>query len=196
MEGGESPSARHPLGGHHARLRHRHQGTVLGEGTGLRAADADRCAGDGINEAQAALATNHEAILGIAALKQLDLIVDGKTGVAYVQPHSGPRARQHNRLGAIFAPGHASDDLVAFVLDGSPAYEAGIRNGDVLLKIGNLDATKWPTDPAVLPLSRFWARPAGDKLDLTLKRGSETLQKTVVLKDILGEKLPASGPKK
>ena len=83
--------------------------------------------------------------------------MDGKTGVAYVQPHPGPRAPyQHNRLGAIFAPGDASDDLVAFVLDGSPAYEAGIRNGDVLLKIGDLDATKWQTDPAVLPLSRFW----------------------------------------
>jgi hypothetical protein len=139
------------------------------------------------NEAQAALgSTNNEAILGIAALKQLDLIVDGKRGVAYAQSHSGPQPPyQHNRLGAVFAP-DGGDDLVAYVAAGGPAAEAGIRNGDVLLKIGDLDATKWQTDPAVLPLSRFWNRPAGEKLGLTLKRGAETLKKTVVLRDILG----------
>ena len=137
------------------------------------------------NEAQAALgSTNNEAILGIAALKQLDLIVDGKRGIAWVQPHAGPQPPyQHNRLGAVFAPGE-SDDLAASVATGSPAYEAGIRNGDVLLKIGDLDVTKWQTDPAVLPLSRFWNRPAGEKLELTLKRGAETLKKTVMLRDI------------
>ncbi len=150
------------------------------------------------NEAQAALgSTNNEAILGIAALKQLDLIVDGKRGIAYAQPHPGPQPPyQHNRLGAVFAP-DGVDDLTAHVADASPAAEAGIRNGDVLLKIGELDATKWQTDPAVLPLSRFWNRPAGEKLELTLKRGAETLKKIVVLRDILGsEKALAYGAQK
>jgi PDZ domain/Aspartyl protease len=150
------------------------------------------------NESQAELgSTNNEAILGIAALKQLDLIVDGNHGIAYVQPRPGPQPPyQHNRLGAVFAPGD-SDDFAAHVATGSPAAEAGILNGDVLLKIGDLDVTKWQTDPAVLPLSRFWNRPAGEKLELTLKRGGETLKKTVVLKDILGpEKSSASEKQK
>ncbi len=64
---------------------------------------------------------------------------------------------------------------MADVADESPAYEAGIRNDDVLLKIGELDATKWRTDPKVLPLSRFWNSPAGTKLELTLKRGDREL---------------------
>ena len=119
---------------------------------------------------------------------------------AYFHPKQGPRAPyQHNRLGAVFVPGDAkSDDLVASrVWTAARLMRRGVRNGDVLLKIGGSDATKWRTDTGGAVAVAFWARPAGNKLDLTLKRGSETLQKTVVLKDILGpEKMPASGPQK
>jgi C-terminal processing protease CtpA/Prc len=58
-------------------------------------------------------------------------------------------------MGAVFTPpGLQGDDLVARVVDGSPAHEAGIRNADVLLRVGELDATKWRTDPAVNPFTR------------------------------------------
>ena len=60
-----------------------------------------------------------------------------------------------------------------------------VRNGDVLLRIGNLDVTKWRTDPTVLPLSRFWEQPAGTRLDLTLRRGEQVLKINVPLRDIL-----------
>lgn len=140
------------------------------------------------NSAEMSVAsTQLEASLGLAALKRLDLIVDGKQGVAYVRPRtSAPLPYEHNRLGAVFVPRHPqASDLVASVADGSPAAEAGIRNGDVLLKIGELDVTTWRTDPTILPLSRFWMRPAGTKLKLGLKRGTETLQLTVALRKIL-----------
>jgi hypothetical protein len=145
------------------------------------------------NVAQRAMgAPGFEASLGLAALKRLDLIIDGALGIAYLRPNSGPPPPyDHNRLGAVFAPPNAqSEYLTAFVLTGSPAYEAGIRNGDVLLKVGNLDATKWRTDRRVLPLSRFWERPPGTRLELTLKRGTEKFKATPVLRHILG---PDSG---
>jgi hypothetical protein len=128
-----------------------------------------------------------DASLGLAALKQLDFILDGKKNVAYLRLKPGPRpAYQHNRLGAIFVPADLEkDDLIGQVVDGGPAFAAGIRTGDLLLKIGDLDATKWRTDPNVLPLTRFWEKPAGTRLELTVKRGNETLTKTAVLKDIL-----------
>lgn len=140
------------------------------------------------NSAEMSVAsTQLEASLGLAALKRLDLIVDGKQGVAYLRPkRTPPPPYEHNRLGAVFVPrDQQGNDLVASVVDGSPAAEAGIRNGDVLLKIGELDVTNWRTDPAILPLSRFWMRPAGTKLNLGLKRGSETLKVTVILKQII-----------
>ena len=126
-----------------------------------------------------------DARLGLAALKRVDLIVDGLFGIAYLQPKKTPApAYEYNRLGAVFAPRNLqSDDLVAHVLDGSPAYEAGIRNGDILLKVDGHDVTNWRTangknhDP--------WAQPAGTKLKLTLKRGDKTFTTTAVLRNIL-----------
>jgi hypothetical protein len=133
---------------------------------------------------------------GMAALKRLDVIVDGKHGVAYLHPkETPPPPYKHNRLGAIFMPQDLQhEDLLAHVAPATPAWEAGIRDGDALLRIGTLDATKWRTDPEVLPLTRFWSRPAGTKHQLTLRRGPQEYQVEVVLRDILTPKstTPAS----
>lgn len=136
---------------------------------------------------QAMGAPGFEASLGLAALKRLDLVVDGDLGIAYLRPIATPPARyEHNRLGAVFVPADMQGgDLVARVLNGSPAYEAGIRTGDVLLKLGDLDVTKWRTDPTILPLSRFWEGPPGTALEFTLKRGTRTVKPTAVLRQIL-----------
>ena len=98
-----------------------------------------------------------QATLGFAALKRLEVIIDGKRGIAYLRPRQTPALpHEHDRLGAAFIPRDPqNDDLVAHVADESPAYEAGIRNDDVLLKIGELDATKCRTDPKVLPLAEI-----------------------------------------
>ena len=131
--------------------------------------------------------SQYESRFGLAALKRMDFIVDGRKGIAYVRPKKTPPPPcEHNRLGAVFVPrDDQNDDLIAHVVAGSPAHEAGIRNGDVLLKIADLDVTRWRADPAVLPLSRFWQEPAGTKLRLTLRRGNETPEISVLLRDIL-----------
>lgn len=128
-----------------------------------------------------------EATLGFAALKRLDIVIDGKHGLAYLRPRgTPPLLYEHNRLGAVFVPLNLkSDDLLARVINDSPAFEAGIRDGDVLLRIGNLDCTKWRTDPNVLPLSRFCEGSAGSQLELTLRRGDKILKAIPVLRNIL-----------
>ncbi len=141
------------------------------------------------NVAEQAMGTpGFEASLGLAALKRLDLIIDGELGIAYVRPKTTTSPPyEHNRLGAVFAPRDTDGvDLIAHVIDGSPAYEAGVRSGDVLLKVGDLDVTKWRTDPTVLPLSRFWERPPGTKTELILKRGAQTIKAKPALRRILG----------
>jgi len=131
--------------------------------------------------------TKYEATLGLAALKRLDIVIDGKRGIAYLRPKKTPSLPyDHNRIGAVFVPRNLqSDDLVAHVVSSSPAYEAGIRSDDVLLKIGELDTTKWRTDPNILPFSRFFNSPAGTKLELTLKRRDKIFTTTAVLRNIL-----------
>ena len=128
-----------------------------------------------------------EATLGLAALKRLDIVIDGKHGLAFLRPKdNSPMPYEYNHLGAVFVPQNLkSDDLVAHVTDSSPATEAGIRNGDILLKIGELDCTEWRTNPEVLPLSRFFESQAGTKLELTLKRGGKIFKVTATLRNIL-----------
>jgi membrane-associated protease RseP (regulator of RpoE activity) len=129
----------------------------------------------------------NEAILGLAALKRLEVIVDVGNGVAYVRPkNTVPSPYDHNRLGAVFVPRDLrSSDLVARVAEDSPAWKAGVRDGDLLLKVDGSAATTWRADPAVLELVQFWQRPAGSEFKLTLKRGRKTFDARVVLRDIL-----------
>jgi len=145
------------------------------------------------NQTEAAMDPQFEASLGLAALKRLDMVIDGKQGIVYVRPKTTPPlSYQHNRLGAVFVPHDLqSDDLIAHVVDGSPAYEAGIRNGDILLKEGERDVTNW-RDPSVKINTPFREQPAGTKLELTLKRGDKIFKTTAVLRNIL----PPDSPKK
>jgi Aspartyl protease len=130
---------------------------------------------------------NCDAIFGLYVFKQRNLIVDGKSGWVDMCPikHSSD-GYAYNLLGAVFAPKdlERTDDLVAHVIKDSPSYRAGIRDGDVLVKIGLLNVTKWRTDPTILPLSRFWSQPAGTKLKLTLNRGDKEFETTVTLEEL------------
>ena len=130
------------------------------------------------------------AVIGMAALRRLDLVVDGRDGSAYVRPSQASTAGyDHNRMGAVFTPAETqSSDLVATVAANSPAEQSGVRNGDVLLKIDSLDVTPWRTQPGILPLARFWSSPAGTRLTLSVRRSGKTIVIPVVLRDILRPK--------
>lgn len=126
----------------------------------------------------------YQATLGLVALERLDLIVDGKAGVAYVHARTGPfRPYPYNRAGAVFTlrdPGKSKSDLVAHVLEGSPAYDAGIRTGDVVTAFDG----KSPRNGSGGPMTVSRTSPAGTKLELTLKRGTNTFTATMVLRDL------------
>lgn len=73
--------------------------------------------------------------------------------------------------------------MLAQVVEDGPAHLAGVRNGDVLLRIGEAVISKWTADG--VPLYQFWERPPGTPLDLTVKRGEEIMNLRVVLQEIL-----------
>lgn len=130
-----------------------------------------------------------DAILGLNALSCFSWIVDGATGKIYIKPNDSTRIPEnydYNRLGAVFVPHdiRKSNALIAHVVDPGPAYSAGIRDGDVLLKIDDLDVTGWRTDPSVMPLSRFWEQPAGTKLNLVLMRNGKKQEVIATLQEI------------
>jgi hypothetical protein len=129
------------------------------------------------------LGNQYEGTIGLAALKRLDLIIDGANGVAYWKPRrSRPAPYHHNRLGAVFVPTAThTNQAVARVTEGGPAFAAGVRNGDVLMQVDDVKVTSWNDGW----LSRF-GKPAGTKLKLALKRDGETFQTTAVLREIVG----------
>jgi hypothetical protein len=132
--------------------------------------------------------TNTVAMLGMEALKRFDLVIDGKKGFAYLHPKEGPPPPyEYNRLGAVFAPPDLqSENLVARVVAGSPAWEAGIRPGDVLTRVGNMDVRNWRKDLNVV--SRLWTllrQPPGTKLEIAVMRGEKQIIVQPVLRQIL-----------
>jgi len=165
-------------------------GIVAGEESWARQLSLGPLSLTGVPVSQASLteqrmATNYAATLGLVALERLDLIVDGKAGAAYVRPRQGPfRPVPYNRAGMVFVPIDPSNSIKgeskAVVLEGGPAYQAGIRDGDMPLKLGNQWRTNWTTTPT------FLARklPAGSKMELTLERGKKTFTTEVVLRDL------------
>jgi predicted aspartyl protease len=139
---------------------------------------------------QGVLFRHSDAVLGVSVLRRLEFIIDGRKGALYTRPITSSSGQyDYNRLGAVFVPKDPDkgDDLVAHVVEGSPAYRAGIRNGDILLQIGAIDATNRRTNPHILPLNRFWSQTAGTKHELTLKRNDQQFETTVTL-----EELPAA----
>jgi hypothetical protein len=128
------------------------------------------------------LGAAYQGTLGLAALKRLKCIADGKSGFAYLQPASGrPPLYDHNRLAAMFGPTEGNtNQAVAVVVEGGPAYDAGVRNGDILLQVDGIDITGW--SPSWL--NRFHL-PAGTKVRLKLQRSGRVFSTTATLREIL-----------
>jgi len=130
-----------------------------------------------------------DATFGMDALKRVDFIVDGPGRVAYLRPrHDAPPEFGQNRLGAVFIPPDPSKDepLIAHVIEGSPAYRAGIRNGDVLLRINRFGISHWRTVPRDMSVFGFWNAPVGSIFDLTLQRWGREFTTTVILRELIG----------
>jgi hypothetical protein len=135
----------------------------------------------------------HVATLGLCALRRASWVIDGRNGRLYFQSHGppqGPNNYEYNRLGAVFIPrADQGDELLAQVFEGGPAYRAGIRTGDILLRINDLDAAAWRTDPRIQRPGKFWSSPAGTVLHLGLQRQDKTFDATIILEDIFPARL-------
>ena len=127
-----------------------------------------------------------EAVLGIEALKHFDIVFDLINGKIYLKgrPYSLENFR-YNRLGAIFLPlSLESDRLVGHVLRNTPAYRAGLRSGDILKKVDNIDMTRWRTDPEIWKKD-FWEAKPGTKYIIEVERNQKEFSVPVILEEIL-----------
>jgi hypothetical protein len=138
------------------------------------------------------------AQIGLYGLTRLELVVDGRQNHAYVRAKQDySRKYDYNRAGVVFLPADSqSADLRANVLDGGPAYEAGLRNGDRLLSVEGRDVAGWRTDPnGWMSNTSTFEQPAGTKVRLTVRRDAQPMDVAIVLQELLPvEATPASRP--
>lgn len=134
---------------------------------------------------------NQDAVLALAALSRLDFVVDGPHNLAYLRAkRTSHSSYTYNRLGAVFvATTEHPRQGVAMVVDGSPAYDAGIRDGDILLEVEGIRVDGWTDDW----LSKF-ELPAGTKLQFLLLRNGTNFETTAVLRGILDPGRKPGGP--
>ncbi len=126
-----------------------------------------------------------EAVIGLKALSHFEAIFDLRESRIYLETRDGDHIEpDYNRLGASFAPKSLdSVELKAQVLANSPAYRCGIRNGDILLRVDDVDMTKWRDDPSIWK-KRFWHADPGTQYNLELKRNGKRIELQVTLEEI------------
>ncbi len=130
------------------------------------------------------------AALGLAAIERIELIVDAPNSVAHARTGTTPApGYSHNRLGAAFIP--KGNDLVVRVAPGSPAAIAGLRDGDILLKVDGYVVSKWKSDPRWHKYTRGDV-PVGTTRVFTVRRGSSKYKISVVARDILAPPVVAT----
>lgn len=136
--------------------------------------------------------SNYRATLGLGAFERLELIVNERDGVAHARPVAAPASSspRHNRAGVVFVPADLkTKEVKAVVLHGGPAWSAGIRDGDVLLRVNGDHVPDWrvPRPDDHIPWTE---RAAGTKLTFTLRRGEREFDSSVVLRDLVGPGAP------
>ncbi len=118
------------------------------------------------------------AVVGLAAFANHVLVIDGPGGSVRIgEPSASLAMPAYNRLGASFGP-----DMSARVADNSPAAEADIRDGDVLVAINGQTPEAYA---ATVTGYHVWEQPAGTTVRLALRREVEIIERRVTLRDFL-----------
>ena len=123
-------------------------------------------------------------ILGNQVLRRFDVIIDYPDSVLYLKPTRSYKQKfNYDRSGMlIYAIGHNLKDFyVNTIIPGSPAEEADIREGDLILKIRGLPASLFD----LTSINRMLMKRPGKKIKVTIERNGERLEKTFRLRDLI-----------
>lgn len=122
-------------------------------------------------------------VIGIQAFYNRRVIIDGPGGRVYF----GPVQRKNrypleiNRAQATFIPpGLEGGNPTAYAIPGGLAHRAGLRSGDILLRVNGKDAASWPDEKTVRP-SEFFTQAPGTEVSLVVEREGEQVDLQVKL---------------
>lgn len=121
--------------------------------------------------------------LGMEALRNRAVVIDGPGKRVYFGPRVDPADElpDINRAQATFIPDSLEGGaMAAHVVPDGAAYRAGLRDGDLILRVNGRDAANWQEDPLVRPTVVFHAEP-GKVVELVVERGSEQHELAITL---------------
>lgn len=127
------------------------------------------------------------ARLGYECLDNLKIMIDGPNDTVYLKESwLTALTPLHNMLGAAFIPGRSdnSDRLVARVAKDSPAYEAGLRDDDVMIRIDDHDFKNWKENIETRKRHTLFHGPEGRAVQIHVLRNGMPLQFKAVLRSI------------
>ena len=117
------------------------------------------------------------ATLGMAALKRVRLVFDGKHGFVYLKPRqtgeSSPATDLQSPGAAFTVDNTRNGGMFAHVATDSVPYKAGLRSGDLLLRVNGYEIIRGRAAPPKDGNTNDPPAPPGRKLSLTLKRGDQ-----------------------
>lgn len=122
-------------------------------------------------------------LLGNLLLERFQVVIDFHNKKLYLKPYKNYNKEfEFDRSGlTIFAFGQTLNQYyVKHVIEGSPAYQAGILPGDIILKIGKW-SYKWYD---LRKINKKMTGKVGKTIHLRLKRDGQIINKSFVLRDL------------
>lgn len=122
-------------------------------------------------------------LLGNLLLERFDVVLDLKKAKLFLKPHKGyNKTFEFDKSGlTLFAYGeNLNQYYIKYVIEKSPAGEAGLMPGDIVMKIGHW-SYKWYD---LRRINKILSGRTGKTIQLKIRRGEQILNKKIILRDL------------
>ena len=129
-------------------------------------------------------ANKRNGVVGNGLLNRYSIILDYHSEQAWLKPSKRFKEEfifDRSGIGVILTGEFLDTYVVHHILPGSPAAEADIRKGDIILRVGRKPA-RWMTLTGIV--HRFQGKP-GKPLKIIVDRNGQKLTKEIILRDLI-----------
>lgn len=117
---------------------------------------------------------DEHASIGLAALSYFEVVIDGEKGNLWLKQRATPAIREKlNTSGLVFSTATREDGILVEVLDGSPAWNLGLRSRDSILTVDGKKLDVKDLDEMILLKDQI---SAGKPVRLKVVRGSKLIE--------------------
>ena len=139
---------------------------------------------DSMSIAQQEQVPGRNGSIGSEILKRFDVIIDFPEKLIHLRPNRSFKQKFNYDMSGIEVMAEVPDQpifVVTRVREGSPAYNAGIRTGDMILSINNVSVYDFSMDD----IYKRFVGPEGKNIKMVILRADEKIKLNFVLEDFI-----------